>query len=95
MTCANTEKAGNGAGQKRQLRWLRHYLASVTTSILPRAVTTTALHVYDLRNKLVAASVTLPQVCAVGLSTDPLTPKTVTLLSTVHLRLHNLLLYPH
>ncbi|CAL5228225.1 g11315 [Coccomyxa viridis] len=48
-------------GQKRQLRWLRHYLASVTTSILPRAVTTTALHVYDLRNKLVAASVTLPQ----------------------------------
>ena len=55
------------AGQKRQLRWLRHYLASVTTSILPRAVTTTALHVYDLRNKLVAASVTLPQVCFVRL----------------------------
>ena len=50
------------AGQKRQLRWLQHYLASVTTSMLPGSATTTALHVYDLRNKLVAASVTLQQV---------------------------------
>ena len=49
------------AGQKRQLRWLQHYLASVTTSMLPGSATTTALHVYDLRNKLVAASVPLQQ----------------------------------
>ena len=49
------------AGQKSQLRWLQHYLASVTTSMLPGSATTTALHVYDLRNKLVAASVTLQQ----------------------------------
>ncbi|CAK0785749.1 hypothetical protein CVIRNUC_008960 [Coccomyxa viridis] len=48
-------------GQKRQLRWLQHYLASVTTSTLPGSATTTALHVYDLRNKLVAASVPLQQ----------------------------------
>ncbi len=64
MAEAECEEIYLCAGQKRQLRWLRHYLASVTTSILPRAVSTTALHVYDLRNKLVAASVTLPQVCA-------------------------------
>ena len=83
--CRIQKEAGKCAGQKRQLRWLRHYLASVTTSILPRAVTTTALHVYDLRNKLVAASVTLPQVRAVGLSICPLIPKTVTLLSAVEL----------
>ena len=50
------------AGQKRQLRWLQHYLASVTTSMLPGSATTTALHVYDLRNKLVAASITLQHV---------------------------------
>ena len=61
------------AGQKRQLRWLRHYLASVTTSILPRAVTSTALHVYDLRNKLVAANVTLPQVSPQECTTHGLT----------------------
>ena len=49
------------AGQKSQLRWLQHYLASVTTSMLPGSAATTALHVYDLRNKLVAASVILQQ----------------------------------
>ena len=50
-------------GQKRSLRWLRHYLVSVTRSSLPGGgPSSTALHLYDLRNKLIAATLPLQQV---------------------------------
>ncbi|BDA46644.1 Vacuolar protein sorting-associated protein 11 homolog [Coccomyxa sp. Obi] len=49
-------------GQKRSLRWLRHYLVSVTRSSLPGGgPSSTALHLYDLRNKLIAATLPLQQ----------------------------------
>ena len=51
------------AGQKRSLRWLRHYLVSVTRNSLPGGVpSSTALHLYDLRNKLIAATLPLQRV---------------------------------
>ena len=51
------------AGQKRHLRWLRHYLVSVTRSGGPGgAAPNLALHLYDLRKKLVAATLPLQAV---------------------------------
>ena len=52
-----------GAGQKRHLRWLRHYLVSVTRGSGPGGgAPGLALHLYDLRKKLVAATLPLQAV---------------------------------
>ena len=53
------------AGEKRHLSWLRHYLVAVTRGGQPSTAAGSAgaaLHLYDLRNKLVAASLPLPEV---------------------------------
>lgn len=54
-----------GAGEKRHLGWLRHYLVAATRGGQPSTAAGSAgaaLHLYDLRNKLVAASLLLPEV---------------------------------
>ena len=52
------------AGRKRQLRWLRHYLVAVTSggAVSGGVPSPAALHLYDLRNKLVAATMPLQEV---------------------------------
>ena len=53
------------AGEKRHLGWLRHYLVAATRGGQPSTAAGSAgaaLHLYDLRNKLVAASLPLPEV---------------------------------
>ena len=53
------------AGEKRHLSWLRHYLVAATRGGQPSTAAGSAgaaLHIYDLRNKLVAASLPLPEV---------------------------------
>ena len=55
-------------GEKRHLGWLRHYLVAATCggqAGTAAGMAGAALHLYDLRNKLVAASLPLPEVCYV------------------------------
>jgi hypothetical protein len=55
------------AGQKRHLHWLRHYLVAATRAGPGGGQGSSggtgglALHAYDLRNKLVAATLPLPE----------------------------------
>lgn len=54
-------------GEKRHLGWLRHYLVAATRGAGAGASSAAGasggvLHLYDLRNKLVAASLPLPEV---------------------------------
>lgn len=55
------------AGHKERMRWFQHYVVAVLS--MPGQLDgppSHALQVFDLRNKLIASSVTLSEVCAAG-----------------------------
>ena len=52
------------AGHKQQLQWFRNYIAAVLSTPGQQDLPPTyLLQVFDLRNKLIAISIPLPEVC--------------------------------
>lgn len=61
----NAELWRSGAGHKQQLQWFRSYIAAVlSTPSQQGSAPTHLLQVFDLRNKLIATSVPLTEVCS-------------------------------
>ena len=54
----------HAAGHKQQLQWFRSYIAAVLSTPGQKDFPPTyLLQVFDLRNKLIAISIPLPEVC--------------------------------